>query len=80
MFRIDVAFANKQWMAEVGANLFSSASLMHLMTTAQRAAPRKALLFVVDNSTIDGNEDAAWQFRVAREHSGARVILSVQEF
>jgi hypothetical protein len=78
--RIDVAYTDGHWLAEVVPEIigwFDCASLGELIEVVQREWGGGALLFVVDQSTVEGYVDAESQFREASQKSGALVICSL---
>jgi hypothetical protein len=81
--RVDVAYSNNHWLAEVAPDYdepLDCDSLQRVIDTVQRDWPDQPLIFIVDQSTIEGDVQAEAQLRDATEKSGAMVISSVQEF
>jgi hypothetical protein len=77
--RIDVASTERHWLAEAVLEIigcFDCVSLVELIEVVQREWGGGALLFVVDQSTVEGYVDAESQFREASQKSGALVICS----
>jgi hypothetical protein len=76
--RVNVACTDGHWFADmpnVGEPI-DSGTLAGLIKAVQRSRGDEVLTFVVDRSTIDGDEDAEWQFLQASGKSGALVISS----
>ncbi len=81
--KVEIAYTDGHWFADFsprGDETMDCGSLLLLIKEAQNAKPDETLLFVVDQSTIQGHADAEAQFFNASEKSGAMVISSVQEF
>ncbi|HEY0146450.1 MAG: hypothetical protein WDN29_08685 [Methylovirgula sp.] len=80
--RVDVVYTGGHWFADVRQIMkpIDRSNLAELIKAVQRSQPGDALLFVVDQSTVEGDEEAEWQLLHAAEKSGALVISSVQEF
>jgi hypothetical protein len=81
--KIDVAYTDGHWWAEITSDYEEPpdcASLQELIEAVQRDLPDQALVFVVDQATIEGFPAAEAEFLQASEKGGARVISSVQEF
>lgn len=81
--RVDVAYTEGHWFADikyVDAPI-DCGSLRDLIKTVQETRPKEALLFIVDQTTLDCFEDAAWEFlRAGKNCDGSILISSVQEF
>jgi hypothetical protein len=79
--KIDVAFADGHWLAEVGPDhgAFDCRSLT-LLVKAVQVLVAEPLIFVVDYLTIEYHIDAKVQLFEASKTSGALVISSAQEF
>lgn len=81
--KIDVAYTDGHWLAEVAPDFdepFDCESLAALIAAVRQAWPDEALLFVVDQSTVEGYADAEAQLLEASEQGTEQVISSVQEF
>ncbi len=79
--KVDVAYMAGRWLAEVAPDYdepLQSDTFQRLIDTVQRDWPDQALIFVVNRSTTEGDEDAEAQFVDASEKSGALVISSGQ--
>lgn len=79
--KVEVAFADGRWLAEVSPDFdepFGCESLRKLIEAVQRGWPGETLLFIVDQSTIDGYVDAEAQLLEASEKSGALVVSSTE--
>ncbi len=76
--RVNVACTDGHWFADIPdvRQPIDSGNLAGLIKAVQRSRPDDVLTFVVDRSTIDGDEDAEWQFLQASAKSGALVISS----
>ncbi len=75
--KIDVAYANGHWLAEVDFYSFDCLSLMHLIKTVPRVLAGEALIFIVDQSTVENHFEAEVQFMEAARKADAVVISSV---
>jgi hypothetical protein len=80
--KVDVVCTGGHWFADVldVRDPIDCGNLAELIKAVQQARPDETLLFVVDQSTVEGDEEAEWQLLQAAEKSGALVISSVQEF
>ncbi len=80
--KVDVAYTSGHWFADTPdrGEPIDCGDLAGLIKAVQRAQPAETLLFVIDQSTVEGDEEAEWQLLHAAEKSGALVISSVQEF
>ncbi len=77
--KVDVAYTDGRWLAEVGPHYdepLDCGTLQQLIDAAQRDWPDQSLLFIVDQSTTRGYRDAEAQLLDASEKSGALVISS----
>ncbi len=72
--KIDVAYADSHWLAEIGFYSFDCPSLMHLIATVQRVLPDETMIFVVDQFTVEDYVEAEAQFAEATRKSEAVVI------
>jgi hypothetical protein len=80
--RVDVAYTDGHWWADITPGYEEPPdcdSLQKLIEAVQRDLPDQALLFIVDQATIDGYPAAEAQLLEANEKSGAMVISSVHE-
>lgn len=81
--KIDVAYTDGHWWAEITPDYEEPPdceSLLTLIEAVQRDWPDQEILFVVDQSTINGYPNAEAQLLEAVKKSDALVISSVQEF
>jgi hypothetical protein len=79
--KVEVAYTGAYWLAEVEPDFdrpLDRGTFQQLIDVVQREWPDQPLVFVVDRSTIEGNEDAEAQFLAASEKSGALVVSSRQ--
>jgi hypothetical protein len=76
--KVEVAYADGHWLAEVPPDYnepLDCVSLQQIIDTAQRDWPDQKLIFVVDQTTVEGDDHAVAQiFQVSKE-SGALVIM-----
>lgn len=81
--RVDVAYTQGHWFADI-RNVdapIDRSSLRELIIAVQHAQPDEALLFIVDQSTIDHHIEAAREFLYVEKNEGPTLIISsVQEF
>ncbi len=78
-----VAYAAGRWLAEVAPDYdkpLDCGTLQKLIDVVKWEWPDQSLLFVVDQSSIEGRIEAETEFLEASEKRGALVISSVQEF
>jgi hypothetical protein len=81
--RVDIAYLDSHWLAEVAPDYdepLDCACLRQVIDTVQRDWPDQLLIFMVDQSTIEGYIDAETQLHDAVGKNGALVISSVKEF
>jgi hypothetical protein len=74
--KIDVAYADGHWLAEVDFYSFDCPNLMTLIKTVPCLLPDEELIFIVDQSTVEDYVAAEAQFVEASTKSGALVISS----
>ncbi len=81
--RVDVAYSDDHWLAEVAPDYdepLDCGSLQQVIDSVQQDWPDQSLIFIVDQSTIEGIVEAETELLDATEKSGALIISSVQEF
>ena len=81
--RVDVAYTEGHWFADIkhANEPIDCGSLQELIDAIQQTRPEEALLFIVDQTTLDCFEDAAWEFlRAGKNFNGSLLISSMQEF
>ncbi len=77
--KIEVLYSGGQWRAEIIPEYigrFEAPSLAKIIDTVTQVLPAGRLIFVVDQSTIEGHIDAEVQFLEVSEKSGALIVGS----
>ncbi len=77
--KVDVAYADGHWLAEVAPDYdepLECSTFQALIDAVQRDWPDQALVFVVDQPTVEGHVEAEDQLLEASEKSGALIVSS----